>query len=147
VKGILVKAAAGIDVVGERKKAAQQAKKAAQVKTLAELVPVYLRVREFGDAYWSKLRSKTIYEVTRYLTAAWKPLHEEPVDKITRQMVRARRDEIVSESGPTSANQALAALSTFFSWAIDREHVAGANPTADIKVLKQTKRERVLSEA
>jgi integrase len=143
---ILLQAHAGVDVVADRKRAAQEAKKAAEVKTLGELVPVYLRVREFGDDYWSKLRSRTIVELTRYLTTAWQPLHNEPVDKITRQMVRARRDEIVTESGRLAAKQAHVALSTFFKWAIDRDHVAGANPTTDIRQLETSKRDRVLSE-
>ena len=93
-------------------------------------MPVYLRVREFGDDYSSKLRAKSLTETTRHLTKAWLPLHSEPVDKITRQMVKGRRDEIVEESRPIAANQAHAALSTFFSWAIDREHVGCANPTS-----------------
>ena len=37
---ILVQAASGVDVVAERKKAADAAKQAAQVKTLGQLVPV-----------------------------------------------------------------------------------------------------------
>lgn len=40
--------------------AAQEAKKGAQAKTLGELVPVYLQVREFGDNHWSKLRPKPL---------------------------------------------------------------------------------------
>jgi integrase len=85
-------------------------------------------------------------EATRYLEKAWLPLHGEPVEQITRQQVKHRRDEIVSESGAVSANQAHAALSTFFAWAIDQDHVSGANPTADIRHLKVDKRIRVLSE-
>jgi site-specific recombinase XerD len=61
-------------------------------------------------------------------------------------MVKARRDEIVSESGAVSANRAHAALSSFYAWAIDKEHHTGANPTADIKPLKESKHSRVLSE-
>jgi integrase len=49
-------------------------------------------------------------------------------------------------SGAVSANRALAALSSFYAWAIDKEHHTGANPTADIKPLKETGRKRVLSE-
>ena len=84
--------------------------------------------------------------MTRYLEKSWQPLHGEPVDKITRQQVRARRDEIVKESGAVSANRALVALSGFCGWAIGEEHIPGTNPTSDIKVLHENKRERVLSE-
>jgi hypothetical protein len=87
---VLAKAKLGTDVVGEAKKARQEAE---QAKTLGELVPIYLALREKGDDYWSKLRPRSLTEVTRYLTKAWLPLHGEPIDKITRQMVRSRRDE------------------------------------------------------
>jgi hypothetical protein len=63
---------------------------AAQVKT-GEPVPIYLALRENGDEFWSKLRPKSLAEVTRYLEKLWQPLHGEPVDKITRQMVRSTR--------------------------------------------------------
>jgi Arm DNA-binding domain len=141
---VLAKARLGTDVVGEAKKARAEAE---QSKTLGELVPIYLALREKGDEYWSKLRPNSLVEVTRYLSQSWQPLHGEPIEKVTRQMVRARRDEIVSESGAVSANRAHAALSTFYAWAIDRGHLMGANPTSDIKPLKESKRTRVLSEA
>jgi Golgi nucleoside diphosphatase len=48
---ILVQTHSGVDVVAERKEAARAARKAAQVKTLGELVPVYFRDREFGTEY------------------------------------------------------------------------------------------------
>jgi site-specific recombinase XerD len=46
----------------------------------------------------------------------------------------------VCESGAASANRAHAALSMFYAWAIDQGHFTGANPTADIKPLKQSGR-------
>ena len=140
---VLAQAKLGKDVVGDAKKAQKEAK---QSKMLGELVPLYLKVREKGDDYWAKLRPRSFEEVTRYLTRSWQPLHGEPVNAITRQMVKSRRDEIVSESGPVAANRAHAALSGFFAWAIDREHVTGSNPTSDIKALKQNKLKRTLSE-
>jgi integrase len=139
---VLAQAKLGKDVVGEAKKAQQEAK---QAKKLADLVPIYLALRERGDEFWSKLRPRSLEGVSHYLTRAWQPLHGELVDKITRQMVRSRRDEIVA-SGAVTANRALAALSSFYAWCIDKGHIAGANPTADIKPLKETKRSRVLSE-
>src|SRR5215831_1861250 len=93
---VLAKAKLGTDVVGEAKKARQEAE---QAKTLGELVPVYLRLREFGNEYWPKLRPKSLIEAARYLEKAWLPLHGEPLDKISRWRVRSRRDEIVSASG------------------------------------------------
>jgi hypothetical protein len=92
-KVVLSQAALDKDVVGEAKKAVEEAKKASQVKTLGELVPVYLRVREFGNVFWPKLRPKSLIEATRYLEKAWLPLHCAPIDQITRKMVKDRRDE------------------------------------------------------
>jgi Arm DNA-binding domain len=141
---VLAQAKLGTDVVGEAKKARQEAE---QRKTLGELVPIYLALREKGDEFWPKLRPRTLPEVARYLTKAWLPLHAEAIDKITRRMIRGSRDEIVPESGAVSANRAHATLSTFFAWAIDQGHLTGANPTSDIKSLKESRRTRVLSEA
>src|SRR5262245_53412012 len=38
------------------------------------------------------------------------------------------------------------ALSTLFAWAIDKDHVAGASPTAGIKQLRTSKSERKLAD-
>jgi integrase len=140
---VLAQARLGKDVVGEARKAQQEA---AKTKTLGELVGPYLLLRETGNEFWKPLREKSRREVTRYLERSWKPLHGELIDKITRKMVRDRRDEIVKESGAVSANRALAALSGFCGWAIDQEHISGTNPTSDIKPLHEQDRERVLSE-
>src|SRR5262249_1702957 len=115
---VLAKAKLGTDVVGDAKKAQREA---APIKTMGELVPVYLGVRERGDEEWKRLRRKSLGEVTRYLERSWQPLHEKPVNEITRKMIKERRDEIKSESGGPSANLAQAALSTFFAWAIEAE--------------------------
>jgi integrase len=140
---LLAQAKLGKDVVGEARKAQQEAK---QAKTLGELVRPYLLLREKGDAYWKPLRPKSHAEVTRYLERSWQPLHDKPVNEITGQMVRERRNEIIDESGAVSANRALAALSSLCAWAIEQEHIPGTNPTSDIKSLHEKDRERVLSE-
>src|SRR5262245_57697023 len=46
---VLAQARLGKDVVGEARKAQQEAAKA---KTLGELVPTYLVLREMGDQFW-----------------------------------------------------------------------------------------------
>jgi len=93
---VLAQARLGKDVVGEARKSQQQA---ARAKTLGELVPIYLELREMGNEFWKPLRPKSLREVTRYLTKSWQPLHGELIDQITRKMVRDRRDEIVKKSG------------------------------------------------
>jgi integrase len=140
---VLAQAKLGKDVVGEARKAQQDAKKA---KTLGELVAPYLELREKGDEFWKPLRANSLREATRYLEKSWLPLHPKPVNEITRQMVRDRRNEIVSESGAPSANRAVAALSGLCGWAIEQEYISGTNPTSDIKPLHEYGRERVLSE-
>jgi hypothetical protein len=138
---VLAQARLGKDVVREARKAQQQA---ANAKTLGELVGMELR--EKGDAFWKPLRPKSLCEVTRYLEKSWQPLHAKPVAEITRQMVRDRRNEIVSESSAVSANRALAALSGLCGWATEREYIPGVNPSSDIKPLHENDRDRVLSE-
>jgi integrase len=102
-----------------------------------------LAVRETGDAFWRKMRSKSLLGATYYLNKAWAPLHNIAVEQVTREQIKARRDEI-AEKNPVSANRALAALSVFYGWAIDKGHHKGTNPTADIKPLPENKRSRVL---
>src|SRR5215831_19270101 len=140
---VLAQARLGKDVVGEARKAQQEAAKS---KTLGELVGPYLELREKGNEFWKPLRPKSHVETTRYLERSWQPLHATACNDLTRQMVRDRRNEIVSESGAVSANRALAALSGLCGWAIEQEHISGTNPTSDIKPLREEVRERVLSE-
>ena len=140
---VLAQARLGKDVVGEARKAQQQA---ANAKTLGELVEPYLTLREKGNEFWKPLRPKSLYDVTRYLEKTFRPLHDKPIAEITRQMVRERRNEIVSESGAVTANRAVAALSGFCGWAIEQEYISATNPTSDIKPLHEEDRKRVLSE-
>src|SRR5262245_48719440 len=76
-------ARAGKDRRAEVKAAAEAA---ARLKTLGELVPTYLELREKGDEFWPKMRPKSLLDVERYLTKSWQPLHDKPVEQITRQM-------------------------------------------------------------
>jgi integrase len=140
---VLAEAKLGTDVVGDAKKAQQVAK---PVKTLGELVPVYLAVREKGDEGWKRLRPKSLTGVAYYLERSWQPLHDKSLNTITRENVKDRRDEIKSESGGPSANLAHAALSTFFFWAIEAGHVSGHNPTMNIRALQQNRRKRKLTD-
>jgi len=53
---VLAQARLGKDVVGEARKAQQQA---AKQKTLGELVGPYLKLRETGNEFWKAFRPKT----------------------------------------------------------------------------------------
>src|SRR5262249_23370413 len=127
---ILAKAHQGIDAVAEVKAAAEAV---SRLKTLGELVPTYLAVRETGDGKrWKPLRPNSLTEVAHYLSKSWAPLHSTPVEQITRQQVKDRLEQIADEGHAVSANRAHTALSAFYGWAIDQGHHKGVNPTADI---------------
>ena len=66
--GILAKARLGTDVVAVARAAA-----AKRTTSLGEIVPRYLDARE------GELRPKSHFEITRYLTRSWAPLHALPV--------------------------------------------------------------------
>ena len=51
-----------------------------------------------------------------------------------------------TKASPSSANQALAHLGGFFSWAIQEDIITGANPAHDIKRNKTSSRDRVLDD-
>jgi len=136
---IVAKAHLGVDVVAEAQKAQQEA---AQQKTMRELVPNYLTLREKGDEFWRKLRPKIVLMVRHFLGKSWKPLHAEPVDKIASGKWCAAAGIKSCICGAFSANRAHTALSTFFRLGDRSGAVTGANPTADIKALPQQKRER-----
>jgi hypothetical protein len=60
---VLAQARLGKDVVGEARKAQQEA---AKQKTLGELVGPYLKLRETGNEFWKPFRPKTHFQATRY---------------------------------------------------------------------------------
>jgi hypothetical protein len=67
---VLAQAKLGTDVVGDARKAKQEAE---QVKKMGALVPVYLALREKGDEFWKKLRPRSLEEVTRFLKKSGNP--------------------------------------------------------------------------
>jgi integrase len=132
---ILFKARAGVDIIAEKEKTKREA---AQVVTLGELVPLYLK-RRVGE-----LREKSYIEAERYLTKTWRPLHGLPIKDVTRQVIVKLIDEMEHK---VAADRARAALSAFFSWAIESSY-AEQSPMLHIKARAgSTAREQVLSEA
>lgn len=97
---ILAKAHQGIDAVAERK-----AEAAARLKSLGQLIDPYLLVRATGDASWRKMRPKSASSATRYLNKSWAPLHGVPIEQITRQQLKARRNEMVTSFESTVAKR------------------------------------------
>jgi integrase len=93
----------------------------------------------------SSLKPRSYTETARYLRNHAKPLHSLRLADIDRRKVAALLAQIEVASGPTARNRARAALSTFFSWAI-QEGLVDVNPVAGTaKATENGSRERVLS--
>jgi integrase len=95
----------------------------------------------------TRIRPRSYTETRRYLKEHWKPLHRLQLAHIMRRTVANRLDAIADENGPIAADRARAALSAFFSWAI-QQGVCEANPVVGTaKAADMKSRERVLSDA
>jgi integrase len=84
-------------------------------------------VEQYLAAKKSAVRPRTFVEISRYLTDHFKPLHNSPIDTVTRRDVAARLVAIKNKSGAATAGAARNALSAFFVWAMG-EGLAEANP-------------------
>src|SRR5262249_43348504 len=95
-----------------------------------------------------KLRPKTLYENRRYLTDSYfKPLHDMPLDKITRRDVAAQIVRIEREHGSAAAHAARAKLGGFFAWAV-KSGLAEMNPVVATPIPEPSKpRDHVLTDA
>jgi integrase len=137
---VLAKAKLGIDVVAVAKEAKTAA---AQVVTLGELIPTYLKKRQV-EIYEKTLREVSYQEMGRYLKGTWEPLHNSPIREINRQAIVRIIDGLEHK---VAADRARQALSGFFGWAIEVGYCE-SNPTSHIKARAgKIARERVLTEA
>jgi len=136
-KEVLAKVALGQDPSADR--SARQAK---------DRLTFARAVAEFLEGQRRHLRSSTFAETTRYLTGGYfKPLHNMPLDTITRQDVALRIKTIERERGVAAAGQARAKLSGFFVSAM-QDGLVEANPVIGVrKPVGNRPRERVLSDA
>ena len=107
---VKARARLGQDVIAEK----EAARSKPATTTLGQVVPKYLSARE------CELREKTYTEARRYLERTWKPLHERPIEAITRADVVGVIDDLERDSGKVAADRARTALSALFAWAIDR---------------------------
>lgn len=74
-------------------------------------------------------RARTYGQAKLHLAGPhWKPLHDRPIEEITRAEIAARLQEIVREHGRTAASRARSNLSAMFGWAM-KEGLCDANPT------------------
>lgn len=94
-----------------------------------------------------RLRPRAHVECTRHLQVHLKPLHDKPIEGITRGHIVAELERIATDAAST-ADKVRSTLSAMYGWAIEREIYRGDNPVAQIKPLDEYKpRERVLSDA
>jgi integrase len=127
----------GKDALAERELA-----KARTADTLGHLINIYLERRAKP-----RQRPRTYAETERYLLKRWAPLHDRPVDSITRRDIAAGIERIRVEHGPTAAGHARVYLSGIYSWAM-RQCLVDGNPTIGTEApAKPTSPARVLKPA
>jgi integrase len=104
--------------------------------------------KQYLDAKAKSLRPRTLVESVRYLTGDYfKPLHNMPVERITRRDVASQVLRIANESGGRTGVRARSALSAMFVWAM-QQGLAESNPVAGTAQPETNgARERVLSDA
>jgi integrase len=92
------------------------------------------------------LRPSWFAQTESYLRNYFAPLHTLPFADIDRRKVAAILAEIETKSGPIARNRARAALSAFYTWAIQEGFVESNPVTGTGKATENGGRERVLSQ-
>jgi integrase len=105
-------------------------------------------VAEHLKAKKPDVRPRTHIELTRYLTGGYlKPLHDLPIDAVTRKDIASRLVTITRESSSITALRARAALNGFYVWCLQMGYVE-TNPVIGVVKPKDSEgRSRVLSNA
>jgi integrase len=127
----------GKDILAER-----EAAKAKAADTLLALISIYLQRRAKP-----RQRPRTYAATEHYLLKRWAPLHDRPLDSITRRDIATRLEEIRVGHGPIAANRARTHLNAAFIWAM-RQGLLEANPVIGTEApAEERRRDRVLSAA
>jgi integrase len=117
----------GIGPDAAEKEAAAEAARASSRKTLAEYVPIYLKLRTQSLGNRNRLAPKTYAEQARYLTGPyWEPLKELYLDAINKAMVAEQLNRIKTQS-KSVAQSARSALFVLYTLAIE-DGLAKDNP-------------------
>jgi integrase len=106
--------------------------------TLRTVIDEYLAVKQ--------VRPRTLIEITRYLQVYCRPLHGMPVDKVARKDIATRLVAVGREHGSISAARTRAALSAFFTWAMQMGIVESNPVIGTAKPGDTTPRDRVLTD-
>jgi integrase len=128
----------GTDPIKARAEAREKA-----ATTVGSVVELYLTARE------AVVRSGTHDDLVRYLRRYFAPLHDRPIEAVTRRDVAVMVSELAKEHGQVAAARARSALSAFYTWAL-KEGLAGeVNPVAftNNPAPNEKPRERVLAPA
>jgi integrase len=135
----MAKKALGLIANGEDPAADRADRRAKDKLTLQSVIDEYLAAKQ--------VRPRTLAEIRRYLTVYCRPLHGMPVDAVTRKDIATRLVAIGREHGSITLARARAALSAFFTWAMQMG-IVEANPVlGTAKPQDTTPRDRVLSDA
>jgi integrase len=109
--------------------------------TFEDVVSRYLSARS------SRLKPRTLVEVTRHLKTHFKLFNRHPLADISRSDVSGHLTTLARHNGPVTADRARAALSALFSWSV-RDGLADDNPvTRTNKNSYPVERSRVLTDA
>jgi integrase len=135
-KRLLALAALGQDPATEKKR-----RNSADRFTFSALAEQYLAAKK------AEVRPRSFTETRRYLEGPYfKPLHNTPVDSITRRDVALRVQAITREHGQVAAARSRSAVSGMYSWAM-ASGLSEVNPTIGTPKPKAAPpRERVLAD-
>jgi integrase len=137
-KKILAAASLGDDPQGERVD-----RRGRDLHTFRNVVADFLAAKE------PTIRTKTFYDLKRYLTAAgyFGPIHSIPIDTVARRDIARCLAKIQQNAGATTAVRSKAAVSALYTWCL-RMGLVEANPVIGAGDVANPKpRSRVLSDA
>jgi integrase len=124
-------------------KARRERMRAAKM-TFATLVPLFMAEKS------KALRPGSAYHFKNFLTGYYfKPLHNLPIDEITRDQIQTQIGAIAIRSGTVAARNCCTAMSVFFKWAIKTGKLPEdhRNPMTNVqKPAENPPRERVLTD-
>jgi integrase len=135
------KKALGQIALGADPQAEKAEKRQRDTFTMKALAADYLKAKA------KDVRARTMIESKRYLTGPYfKPLHNVPVEQITRRDVASQVLRIANESGATTGARARSQLSAMFVWAMG-QGLTESNPVIGTNEPKRgPARDRVLDD-
>jgi integrase len=143
-RALLESAAAGRDVVAERK-AADAARAVVQARTFGALAAEYIERYAKAPRSDGRPRKKTWREDARMIRTQLAPLANRPVVDIHRRDIRAILDAMVDRGAPVYANRVLRCVRKIFNYGIGRDWLE-VNPAVRMQQEAETPRQRVLTD-